>query len=204
MVEVYAQILALWPPRLVDPLQEDSVPLIAETLPPEMTKADALVVVEEFVRRGSPFPPTWPELAMRWQAMKSGVGDDHDLIAGQWLAEVNAEVGRGGGTFYRPMPVFSDPAIAAAVVATTGSWRAWGETTVGDLGSGGAFTRNLVPERDERFRRVAKALLAHRARTGQALPARLMPPPSVPALEDGGQLTLPDLSMEREDVSRDT
>lgn len=172
VVELHAQILAVWPARLVDALQRESVPVIAESLPPEMTLPEAVAIVREFSRRGSPFPPSWPEIAERWQAHKGGVADDPEIIAGTWLAEVYREVGQGGGCFYRPMPAFSDPIIAAAVRQAAGGWREWGATTNGGPGAEGeAFTRNLIPERDARFRKAVVAMLAHRRRTGDDLPA---------------------------------
>lgn len=172
VVKVYALIVATWPARLVDPLLEANVPIIVSMLPPEMTRDHAASVVREFSRRGSPFPPSWPEIAERWQAHAGGVADDPDVIAGAWLAEVYAEVGQFGGTFYRPMPTFSDPIIAAAVRQAAGSWASWGACTNGGAGAEGeAFTRNMIPERDARFRQAVKAMLAHRRRTGESLPA---------------------------------
>lgn len=171
IVQVYALIVAAWPARLVDPLKEENVPILVTMLPPDMTRDHAAEVVREFSRRGSPFPPSWPEIAQRWQAHAGGVAEDHDLIAGEWLAEVGREISRRGGCAYRPMPEFSDPIIAAAVRQASGSWAAWGATTNGGPGENDAFTRNLVPERDARFRKACIAMLQHRAQTGDELPA---------------------------------
>lgn len=212
VAKVYVAISAMWPPNLVPPLAEENLPLIAGMLPPEMTLDHALSVVREFARRGSPFPPSWPEIAERWQAITSGIPDDPDLIANQWLAEVYEEVGRVGGTFYRAMPMFSDPIIGAAVVQAAGSWRQWGATTNGGPGEeGAAFTRNLIPERDKRFRQAVTAMLTHRARTGEALPAIVAGAargelPEAVTMSDGEWVArqigerasaVPDLSMER-------
>lgn len=172
LLEVYALVQAGWPDRLVDPLREEQVPLLLSLLPEAMTRDHAAAVVREFARRGSPFPPSWPEITERWQAHAGGVAADPEVIAGEWLAEVYREVGVGGGCFYRPMPAFSDPIIAAAVRQAAGGWRDWGATTNGGPGAEGeAFTRNLIPERDARFRKACVALLAHRRRTGEDLPA---------------------------------
>lgn len=172
MVHVYALVAAVWPPNLVPALAEENIPIIASMLPPEMTRDHGAAVVREFSRRGSPFPPSWPEIAERWQAHVGGVAADPEIIAGTWLAEVYAAVGQGGGCFYNPMPTFSDPIIAAAVRQAAGGWRDWGATTNGGPGAEGeAFTRNLIPERDLRFRKAVVAMLAHRRRTGEDLPA---------------------------------
>lgn len=169
LLQVYGLIGALWPARLVDPLPAENVDVVARTLFDDVPLAEALVVVDEFARRSSPFPPSWPELREQWQARAAGVGGDPDTIVSLWLAEVNAEVGRKGGTFYRPMPEFSDPIVGQAVIAS-GGWREWGMTPTGGVGEGGAFMRNLVPERDARFRQAARAMLLHRRRTGERLP----------------------------------
>lgn len=218
VARVYSAIKAAWPERLVDPLTEESARLVAELMPPEMTLEHALEVVEDFFRRGSPFPPSWPEITKRWTERWTGTGDDPELIANEWLREVYGEVGKFGGTFYRPMPEFSDPIIAAAVVQAAGSWRGWGETTEGGAGfEGEPFARNLVPERDERFRRAVKAMLRHRAQTGESLPAivggsrralprvveddefirRLQAEKPVRELPPGSPFKVPDLSLDR-------
>lgn len=196
VVKVYVALQALWPPRLVDPLTEAAAAAVASAMPPAATLEHALDVVNDFFRRGSPFPPSWPEIAQRWQARAAGVKDDHDLIANAWLAEVYAEVGRSGGTFYRPMPEFTDPIIGAAVRSAAGSWRDWGLTPNGGTGAEGeAFTRNLIPERDKRFRQAVKAMLAHRTQTGESVPEIVSRRPG--ELGPGSSLELPDLSMER-------
>jgi hypothetical protein len=190
VVKVYAAIKALWPPRLVDPLTDESAAVVAGTMPPEATLEHALAVVNDFFRRGSPFPPSWPEIAEAWTAKSTGVDADPDLIANRWLAEVYAEVGKFRGT-QRPMPEFSDPIIAEAVVLAAGSWGDWGMTTTGGVDDSGAFVRNLVPERDDRFRRAVKAMVLDRRRTGNVLPAILAPA----VVKQIGPV--PDLSMDR-------
>lgn len=167
VVKVHAAIQALWPPRLVDPLTETAAAAVAQAMQPDATLEHALSVVDEFFRRGSPFPPSWPEIAERWQATRSGVADDPDLIANEWLAEVNQAVRKIGS--YRT-PAWNDPIIGAALRQAAGSWTEWCLTTNGSPGDEGAFTRNLIPERDARFRRACVAMLAHRRRTGEALP----------------------------------
>lgn len=164
-------ILSIWPARLVDPATDDQIVFVCRTLFADVPLTEALEVVEDFARRSSPFPPTWPELRERWQARAAGVAEDPKLIANEWLAEVEAEVGRFGGCFYRPMPIFSDPIVAAAVEQAAGSWRGWGETPTGGVGDGGAFVKNEVPARNDRFRSACLAMLEHRRRTGEALPA---------------------------------
>lgn len=171
VVKVYAQIKLLWPPRLVDPLTDEAAVMVAAALPSEATLAHALAVVNDFFRRGSPFPPSWPEIAERWTARAHGVSEDPGLIAGRWLAEVGVEMGKRGGALYRPMPEFSDPIIAEAIVVAAGSWLEWGMTPTGGVGEGGAFVRNEVPARDDRFRRACVALIKHRRETGERLPS---------------------------------
>lgn len=172
VIRVQTTIAAYWPPNLVRDVDDEQAVVIAQMLPPDMPLKQALAVVQEAARKASPFPPSWPEIAGRWQAISSGVADDPDLIANEWLAEVYAHVGRGGGCFYNPMPDFSDPIIAAAVRQAAGSWRDWGATPNGGPGAEGeAFTRNLIPERDVRFRKSVVAMLRHRAQTGDRLPA---------------------------------
>src|SRR5258706_9576466 len=112
VVKVHVAVQALWPPRLVDPLTEAAAAAVAQAMQPDATLEHALSVVDEFFRRGSPFPPSWPEIAERWQATRSGVADDPDLIAGEFLAEVNAAVRTVG--LYRS-PEWSDPIIGAAI-----------------------------------------------------------------------------------------
>jgi hypothetical protein len=220
-VKVHARIKTLWPPRLVDPFDQEAARAVASALPPDVTVEHALVVVDEFFRRGSPFPPSWPEIAKRWTERTTGSGDDPDVTANAWLAEVYAEVGQGGGCFYRPMPEFSDPIIGAAVLQASGSWKDWGLTPNGGAAAEGeAFPKNLIPERDERFRRAVKALLRHRATTGERLPeivggpTRLALPPALedddefvrrwvaqrPELPEGSPFKVPDLAMGRDGV----
>src|SRR4051794_35428751 len=79
VVKVYAQIKLLWPPRLVDPLTDEAAVMVAAALPSEATLAHALAVVNDFFRRGSPFPPSWPEIAERWTARAHGVSEDPGL-----------------------------------------------------------------------------------------------------------------------------
>lgn len=170
VVELHGAIATLWPTRLVDDLDEPQARFVCGALFSDVELAEALVVVRDFARQSKPFPPSWPEIREAWQARASGVVDDPKLIASEWLAEVYREVGRRGGCAYRPMPDFSDPIIAAAVRQASGSWGEWGATTNGGPGEEGAFTRNLIPERDERFRRAVVAMLRHRRQTGERLP----------------------------------
>lgn len=170
LAELHGAIAAVWPTRLVDDLDARQAAFVCGALFADVPLEEALIVVQEIAQKASPFPPSWPEIREAWQARRSGVPDDPATIAGEWLAEVYGEVGRKGGCFYRPMPEFSDPIIAAAVRQAAGSWADWGATPNGGPGEAGAFTRNLIPERDERFRRAVVAMLLHRRRTGDALP----------------------------------
>jgi len=170
LIELNEYRALVWGSRHVDEMDARGAEMLVTTLFADVPALQALEVLHEFAQRQTAFPPSWAEVRERWQARNSGVGDDLDLIANRWLVEVNLAVGKLGGTFYRPMPEFSDPIIAAAVEQAAGSWSGWGATTVGGEGDGGAFTRNLVPERDERFRRAVKAMLLHRRRTGESLP----------------------------------
>jgi hypothetical protein len=217
VVKVYAQIKLLWPPRLVDPFSDDAAVMVAAAMPPEVTVEHALAVVEEFFRRGSPFPPSWPEIAKRWTERASGIEDDPDVIVNTWLREVTEAVHRVGS--YRT-PEWSDPIIGAAVEQAAGSWVDWCHTPTGGAGADGEpYVRNLAPERDERFRRLVKAMLRHRAQTGESLPAivggaRMALPSPVASDDDefvqqwvaerpagelppGSPFKVPDLSMDR-------
>lgn len=170
LARVYGAIGALWPSRLVDPLPEDRIAFVAGIFD-GISLDVAIAELQEYARSAeSRYPPSWPALAERCRARLSGTHQDFGIVAGEWLAEVNAEVGRRGGCAYRPMPDFSDPIIPAAVRQAAGSWAEWGATTNGGPGDGGAFTRNLIPERDERFRRAVVAMLRHRRQTGERLP----------------------------------
>jgi hypothetical protein len=104
-------------------------------------------------------------VAARWQAHAAGVPDDLELIAGEWLARLESCSFLYGGP-----PAGLDPIVVAAVEQASGSWQAWGMTPTGGVGDGGAFVRNEVPARNDRFRRAAVAMLRHRAATGDALP----------------------------------
>jgi hypothetical protein len=173
LVKLHAAIAAVWPSRLVDELQPDQATFVCGALFADVPLEQALVVVEAFAKRSSPFPPSWPQIREEWQARAAGVSADADVIVNEWLAEVYAEVGHKGGTFYREMPEFSDPIIAEAVRLAAGGWQEWGLTPTGGEGEGGAFVRNLVPERDSRFRQMAKSMLIHRRQTGARLPEML-------------------------------
>jgi hypothetical protein len=195
LIELNEYRALVWGARLTDEMDARGAALVADTLFADVPANEAMSVLEEFARRQSAFPPSWAEVHEEWQARKVGVVDDPDLLANRWLVEVNEAVGRFGGTVYRPMPEFSDPIIAAAVEQAAGSWRGWGETTVGGIGEGGAFVADQRPARDDRFRRAVRAMLAHKRRTGEALPAILAPA----AVRQIGPV--PDLSMDRRDDS---
>jgi hypothetical protein len=190
LIELNEYRALVWGSRLADEMDARGAALVADTLFADVPANEAMSVLEEFARRQSAFPPSWAEVHEEWQARKVGVVDDPDLIANRWLAEVNAAVNNHFGGTHRPMQ-WSDPIIAAAVEQAAGSWRGWGETTVGGIGEGGAFVADQRPARDERFRRAVRAMLAHKRRTGEALPAILAPA----AVKQIGPV--PDLSMDR-------
>jgi hypothetical protein len=219
LAKVHAAISAVWPSRLVDDLSADQAVFVCGALFEDVPLEQALVVVEAFAKRSSPFPPSWPQIREEWQARTSGVVDDPDVIVNTWLREVTDAVHQVGS--YRT-PEWSDPIIGAAVDQAAGSWMAWCHTPTGGAGADGEpFVRNLAPERDERFRRAVKAMLLHRRRTGDSLPAIVggtrtaLPSPVAdddefvqqwvaerPAgeLPPGSPFKMPDLSMQREEA----
>lgn len=158
----------VWGSRHVDELAPASAELLAASLFFDVPAGEAQSVVEEFARTRSAFPPSWAEIREAWQARRSGVADDPLVVANEWLAEVDLAVHRVGS--YRK-PTFSDPIIAAAVDQAAGSWQGWCLTPTGGPGADGEpYSRNLAPERDERFRRAAVAMIRHRRETGESLP----------------------------------
>ena len=167
LVELHGAIGALWPSRLVDPLDEAQARFVTGALFADVPLEEALVVVQDVARQARPFPPAWPEIREAWQARRSGVANDPALIANEWLAEVDRAVHRYGS--YR-RPEWSDPIIGAAVEQAAGSWQGWCLTPTGGEDADGSFVRNLAPERDERFRRAAAAMIRHRRETGESLP----------------------------------
>jgi hypothetical protein len=158
----------VWGSRHVDELEPAAAEVLARSLFDDVPLAEAQSVVEEFARSNAAFAPSWAEIHEAWQARRSGVADDPMLVANEWLAEVDRAVHRFGS--YR-RPEWSDPIIGAAVDQAAGSWQGWCLTPTGGPGADGEpYSRNLAPERDDRFRRAAVAMIRHRRQTGESLP----------------------------------